>query len=72
MIKVGLPYKPQGEQDGLYLLISTNKPYPSEVVNYGAKRVYYVHAVTDYTSIFIGRFFKLNKAREAAKNYRMI
>ena len=72
MIKVGEKYKPNNAWNGEYLCISSYKPHESEVRNYGVKRTYYVHAVYKNTSVFVGRFFKLKKARKAVSNYFMM
>ena len=70
-IKVGVPYIPEKEWNGKYLIISSYRPHPSDAENYQAKRMYCVHAVYEYTTVFIGRYFSLRKAREAVLSYKM-
>ncbi len=68
MIRVEQEDKPDIKWNGEYYYISSYKPHPSDVEHYGAKRMYYVHAVYKYEVYFLGRYFSLKKARDAIKD----
>ena len=66
--KVGKPYK---KNDNTFLTISSYKADDYDKKYYNAKnRCYYVHFGNDICGWhFVGRYFKLSKAREAVLNF---
>lgn len=67
--KIILVYVPEKKWNGKCLTITAYKPHQSEVRNYNAKETYYIHAVYEYSAVFLGRFFNRQEAINVVLTY---